>query len=315
MDFMKILNSCVLCPHKCHSSRIKGELGVCKAGSTAEISSVIVHYGEEPPISGFRGSGTIFFTKCNMSCIYCQNYQISQEYNTNNYQKVSNEKLAEIMIDLQDKQCHNVNLVSPTIWIANIAEAIKIARDNLNLKLPIVFNSGGYDRTEIIKMLKGYINIYMPDIRYNTDEYAFKYSGVKNYVENNRRSIIEMYNQVGGLKLNSEGVAEKGLIVRLLILPNNIGEVKKSLDFIKNELSTDVYISIMSQYRPLYKAYKYPELNRRINFREYKEILNYAEKLGLSFGSFQEFSSFSSDEKEDPFIPDFQNKDVFKFKK
>ena len=313
MNYLNLLKSCVLCPHKCKVNRLADEIGFCGALSDIEISSALPHYGEEPPISGSRGSGTIFFGHCNMKCVYCQNFQISQEFKENTFMVLTIPELADIMVKLQKLGCHNVNYVSPTIWIPQIIEALKIARSEKNLTIPAGFNSGGYENPEIIKMLKGFIEIYMPDMRYNNDSNAYKYSGVKNYTENNKKSLIEMYSQVGGLKTGKSGVAQRGLMVRLLIMPNNIGEVKKSLDFIKNELSTDVYISIMAQYHPLYKAHSFPELNRRINHNEYIEIINYAEKLGFSNGAFQDYEN--TEAGEDLFIPDFNSEDVFRYKK
>lgn len=313
MNFLNLLKRCVLCPHKCKVNRLNGEAGFCKALGHAVISSALPHYGEEPPISGNKGSGTVFFGYCNMKCLYCQNYQISQEFADSDFKEADIKDLSEIMILLQEQGCHNINFVSPTIWIPQIIESIKLTKETKNFNIPIVFNSGGYDNPKIIKLLKGFIEIFMPDIRYSDNDNAFKYSGVKNYVENNRKSLIEMYDQVGALKINKNGIATQGLMIRLLILPDNISGVKKSLDFIKYELSTDVYISIMAQYHPLYKANSFPELNRKINYREYIEVINYAEKLGFSNGVIQEFEN--PDTAEDLFIPDFKNKNIFKYKK
>ncbi len=302
----KILESCVLCPHKCRVNRLIGEKGFCQAPEEVIISSAMAHHGEEPPISGDSGSGTIFFSYCNMKCVYCQNYQISQEHEG---KPITIDELANIMLLLQKKGCHNINFVSPTIWVPQILKALDIAKNN-GLYIPLVYNTGGYDNPKIIKMLNGIIDIYMPDIRYSNDKDAEKYSGIKNYVKYNRLSIKEMYRQVGGLKLNKKGIAIRGLLIRLLVLPNNIGGIKDTLDFIKNELSSDVYLSIMAQYHPDYKAYKFPELSRRIYQKEYLEIVDYAEKIGLTNGWTQDYYSL---EKEDLFIPDFKKKNVFKF--
>lgn len=304
-----ILNKCVICPHKCKVNRKSEEKGFCNAGYNPVISSAMSHHGEEPPISGNRGSGTIFFTYCNMKCVYCQNYQISQEFEGT---KCSISELADSMIRLQNLNCHNINFVSPTIWIPQIVKALSIAR-NKELSVPTVFNTGGYDNPKIIKMLDGIIDIYMPDMRYSNDDMARKYSMVEEYVRYNRQSIKEMYRQVGGLKVDPEGVALKGLMIRLLVLPENIGGIKKTLDFIKNELSTDVYLSIMAQYHPTYKASRYPELNRMITAKEYLEVVKYAEKRGFSYGWTQDHISLNS--KEDLFIPDFKDKKIFKYYK
>jgi putative pyruvate formate lyase activating enzyme len=305
----EILNSCVICPHKCRVNRIKGETGLCMAGYKPVISSVIPHHGEEPPISGTGGSGTIFFSYCNMKCVYCQNYQISQEFEGVEY---SIPELAESMVALQNSGCHNINLVSPTIWIPQIIKALGIARAG-GLSIPIVFNTGGYENPRIIKMLDGVIDIYMPDMRYSSDCMAKKYSMVEEYTLYNRHSVKEMYRQVGGLKLNKEGIAIKGLLIRLLVMPENIGGIKKTLDFIKNELSADVYLSIMAQYHPVYNAFKYPELNKMITAKEYYEVVKYAEKKGFRYGWTQDYVSF--DTEEDLFIPDFNQNKVFKYYK
>ncbi len=304
----KILSKCVLCPHRCRINR-NDEKGFCSAGFEPVISSAIPHHGEEPPISGSRGSGTIFFSYCNMKCVYCQNYQISQEHEG---AKNSIPGLANSMIMLQNSGCHNINFVSPTIWIPQIVKALSAAR-NKGLLVPVVFNTGGYDNPQIIKMLDKVIDIYMPDMRYSDDHMAGKYSMVEDYVRYNRQSVKEMYRQVGGLKLNPEGVALKGLLIRLLVLPHNIGGIKKTLDFIKSELSTDVYLSIMAQYHPVYNAHRYPQLSRRITAKEYLEVVRYAEKKGFSSGWTQDYILPGS--KEDLFIPDFNSKNIFKYYK
>jgi putative pyruvate formate lyase activating enzyme len=267
------------------------------------------HHGEEPPVSGNRGSGTIFFSYCNMKCAYCQNYQISQEFEGTEY---GTSELADSMIKLQNLRCHNINFVSPTIWIPQIVKALSAARKK-GLSVPTVFNTGGYDNPKIIKMLDGIIDIYMPDMRYSNNNMAIKYSMVEEYVRYNRQSVKEMYRQVGGLKLDAAGVAVRGLLVRLLVLPENIGGLKKTLDFIKNELSTDVYLSIMAQYHPAYRAFEYQKLSRMIKAKEYLEIVNYAEKLGFSSGWTQDYISLNS--QKDLFIPDFKDKKVFKYYK
>ncbi|OFW49946.1 MAG: hypothetical protein A2163_06555 [Actinobacteria bacterium RBG_13_35_12] len=305
----RILNRCVICPHKCKVNRKSQEKGFCNAGYNPVISSVMPHHGEEPPISGNRGSGTIFFSYCNMKCVYCQNYQISQEFEGTEY---GTSELADSMIKLQNLRCHNINFVSPTIWIPQIVKALSAARKK-GLSVPTVFNTGGYDNPKIIKMLDGIIDIYMPDMRYSNNNMAIKYSMVEEYVRYNRQSVKEMYRQVGGLKLDAAGVAVRGLLVRLLVLPENIGGIKKTLDFIKNELSTDVYLSIMAQYHPAYRAFEYQKLSRMIKAKEYLEIVNYAEKLGFSSGWTQDYISLNS--QKDLFIPDFKDKKVFKYYK
>lgn len=312
MDFRYDLSRCNLCPHNCNADRLKQKKGFCGAGALAEVESYMAHHGEEPELSGTNGSGTIFFSKCNMRCVYCQNYQISQENRNGNGEIFNAKGLAKIMFSLKDAGCHNINLVSPTIWAAHIIEALEYAEDRL--ELPVVYNTGGYDKPETIRMLKGYIQIYMPDMRYASNTFADKYSHVKDYVTYNHESVREMYEQVGNLVTDKNNIAVKGLMIRLLVLPDNISEVKKSLDYIRNELSNEVYISIMSQYHPLYKACDFPELNRHINFREYMNVIRYAEKLGFCNGSFQEFEE-NLRAHEDPYTPDFSEKDVFGFKR
>jgi len=236
-----------------------------------------------------------------------KNYQISQEREGREY---SIPELVRTMLDLENSGCHNINLVSPTIWIPRIIKALYHARLK-GLSIPMVFNTGGYDNPEIIKMLDGAIDIYMPDMRYSDDEKARKYSHVREYTHYNQQSVKEMYRQVGNLKLDKDGIARKGLLIRLLVMPENIGGVKKTLDFIKHELSTNVYLSIMAQYQPTYRAAGYPELNRTITAKEYLEIVKYAEKKGFSYGYTQDYISF--DKEEDLFMPDFKKKEIFRF--
>ncbi len=299
----KLLSNCIICPHKCLISRAEGVKGFCKAPARPVISSSMPHHGEEPPISGTGGSGTIFFTYCNMRCVYCQNYQISQQHEG---RKIKVGNLAELMLELQNRGCHNINFVSPSIWIPQIVSAIAIAKKS-GLNIPLVFNTGGYDNPRIIKMLRGIIDIYMPDIRYSDNEMAKKCSGVNNYVDYNHKALIEMYSQVGGLKLGNNDIAKKGMLIRLLVLPNNVGGIKKTIDFIKNSLSTDVYLSIMAQYHPTFKASHYPEINRSITSKEYYQVVKYAEKKGFTSGYIQDYV------KNDPFMPDFKDREVFKF--
>ncbi len=302
----KSLKNCKLCPHRCGVDRNSGRKGFCRSGAMPAVSASMVHHGEEPPISGIRGSGTIFFSNCNMRCVYCQNYQISQE---SEGEEISIERLAGNMIELQEKGVHNINFVSPTIWVPQILEATLIAKKS-GFDLPLVYNTGGYDHPGTIRMLEGIIDIYMPDIRYSNDSMAEKYSGIKEYVKFNRESILEMYRQTGDLILDKDGIAKKGLLIRLLVLPENIGGIKDTLDFIRKKLSRGVYLSIMAQYHPAYRADRYPELSRRISTSEYLEIIDHAHKLGLEYGWTQDHSGLEPG--KDEFIPDFNKKNVFK---
>lgn len=303
----KLLECCTICPHKCGVNRLQDNAGFCRAGHIPVVSSVMAHHGEEPPISGTQGSGTIFFSCCNMRCDYCQNYQISQEHIGTVYTPL---ELAHSMLKLQEADVHNINLVSPSIWIPQIIEALSLARQS-GLNIPIVYNTGGYDDPESIKMLDGIIEIYMPDIRYSSNTMAKKYSHIENYVEYNRAAIREMYRQAGILKLDKKGIAKKGMIIRLLVMPGNIAGISETLDFIKNELSCDIHLSIMAQYHPEYKARGISAISKRISEEEYYKVTYYAEELGFYNGWTQEYSSLS--EKEDLFRPDFKNEKVFRY--
>ena len=297
----QILESCTLCPRECKVNRLNGKLGFCKSGTEAVISSAGPHHGEEPPLSGFRGSGTIFFTGCNLRCLFCQNYQISQEYEG---QTIKTEELAQTMLSLQKQGCHNINLVSPTHFVPQILEALLLAAEK-GLTLPIVYNTNGYDTIETLKLLDGIIDIYLPDIKYSADKYAEEYSDAKHYVKYNRPALKEMYRQVGNLVTDENGAAERGVIIRHLVLPERIAGSFESLDFIATEISKHTYISLMSQYHPCYKAYQHPVVNRRLKKAEYDEAVSYAEKLGLDNCYIQELTS------SDDFLPDFRREKPF----
>ena len=272
-----ILSCCELCGHKCKVDRLKGKRGQCSASYKLKISSYGLHFGEEEPISGYNGSGTIFFSYCNLHCVFCQNYEISQLAEGI---EISEEQLAEIMVWLQNKNAHNINLVSPTHFLPQIIKALYLASKQ-GLNIPIVYNTGGYDNPEVIKFLSEIVDIYMPDMKYSDNENAYKYSSAKDYWEINTSAVKEMYRQVGGLKVDEYRVAYKGLLIRHLVLPNNIAGSKKIIDFIVENLGDDVYLNIMAQYRPCFKAKNYPELNRRITLEEYEEIVNYAISKGI----------------------------------
>jgi putative pyruvate formate lyase activating enzyme len=272
-----ILSCCELCGHKCKVDRLKGKRGQCSASYKLKISSYGLHFGEEEPISGYNGSGTIFFSYCNLHCVFCQNYEISQLAEGI---EISEEQLAEIMVWLQNKNAHNINLVSPTHFLPQIIKALYLASKQ-GLNIPIVYNTGGYDNPEVIKLLSEIVDIYMPDMKYSDNENAYKYSSAKDYWEINTSAVKEMYRQVGGLKVDEYRVAYRGLLIRDLVLPNNIAGSKKIIDFIVENLGDDVYLNIMAQYRPCFKAKNYPELNRRITLEEYEEIVNYAISKGI----------------------------------
>jgi putative pyruvate formate lyase activating enzyme len=271
-----VLNACTLCGHKCHVDR-SYERGVCDAGINLKISSVFPHFGEERPLVGKHGSGTIFLSNCNCKCVYCQNFDISH---LGKGEEIGEEEVATKMIYLQDVGCHNINWVSPTHFAPQLVKSLFIAREK-GLKIPVVYNTGGYDSPELIEMLAGIIDIYMPDIKYGCNENGRKYSGVKNYWDIVSASVKKMYSQVGDLVIDSSGIAKRGLLIRHLVLPNDIAVSGKVLEFIADEISIDSYVNIMKQYTPYFKVQDYKELTRRITEEEYRRVLNKAKELGL----------------------------------
>ncbi|MEO0095576.1 MAG: radical SAM protein [candidate division WOR-3 bacterium] len=275
--FYKMLNPCRLCPRECKVNRLAGEFGNCKAGINPKVSSYHQHFGEEYCLVGRFGSGTIFFTYCNLHCVFCQNYDISQH---GIGRVITIERLAEMMIELQELGCHNINLVTPTPWVPQIVGALSIAKDN-GLNIPIVYNCGGYESVEILKMLEGIIDIYMPDIKYGDNDKGKKYSGVSNYWDVVRQALKEMHRQVGDLIIEN-GIAKRGLLIRHLVLPNKLADTKKCLEFIAKEISKDSFVNVMEQYHPTYRANEYPELNRRITLEEYRCAIKELYQLGLS---------------------------------
>lgn len=276
----KLLEECRLCPNECAVNRLSGETGNCQSSYEVMISSYGPHFGEEPELVGLYGSGTIFFTNCNLSCVYCQNYDISQ---LGVGHKISIEELADIMISLQRRGCHNINLVTPTHFVPQIVEALLIAIEK-GLEIPLVYNCGGYESVETLKMLENIIDIYMPDIKYSDNEIAERLSGIKNYWNVVRAAVKEMHRQVGDLHIDRMGIAKRGLLVRHLVLPNNLSGSQKVIDFIADEISKDTYLNIMDQYHPAFNAGKYNDLNRRITTDEYDKVINYAISRGLRRG-------------------------------
>ena len=273
----KILEKCEICPRRCWVNRLKGEKGFCKLGELPMVSSFHPHFGEESVLIGEYGSGTIFFTFCNLACVYCQNYEISQLGVGN---EISYEKLAQMMINLQNQGCHNINLVTPTPQVLQIVKALTIAIEK-GLELPLVYNTNTYDSLETLKLLDGIIDIYMPDARYSDEKMAIKYSFAPKYPEIMKKALIEMHRQVGDLVVDKNGIAKRGLLVRHLVLPNNIAGSKEIFEFIAKEISKNTFINIMEQYYPCYKASQYPELSRRISLEEYSQTIELAKKAGL----------------------------------
>ncbi|MCR4431572.1 MAG: radical SAM protein [Tepidanaerobacteraceae bacterium] len=290
------LEKCNLCPRKCGVNRLAGEKGACGAASEALVAKAFPHRWEEPCISGEKGSGTVFFTCCNMKCIFCQNYRISQE----GFGKaVSIDELAEIFLKLQQKGVHNINLVTPTIYTPQIIEAIKTAR-SAGLSIPIVWNSNAYENVETIKALGGLVDIYLPDLKYFDDALALKYSGSPNYFQTAAKAISEMSSQVGEPVFDENGIIKRGLIIRHLILPGHKEDSKKILRWISRHLPKGVYISLMSQYMPYYKAKSHPEINRRLSAEEYNDVIRCFFEYGLENGFVQEEGAAS-----DEYVPDF----------
>ena len=288
-----MIERCTICPHKCGIDRTK-HAGRCKSTDKVKIALYSIHNFEEPCISGEKGSGTIFFSNCTMNCIYCQNYEISQQEKG---KEITIQELADIMIKQQDNGVENINLVTPTSYVLHIIEAIKIAKDN-GLNIPIVYNTNGYESVETLKLLEGYIDIYLPDLKYYYNELGKKYSNVNNYFEVATEAIKEMYRQVGCPQLNENGIMQKGIMIRHLILPNNIENSKQVLKWIKENIDNNVYVSIMAQYFPTYKAKNVDELARKLTKQEYEEIESYLYDLNLENGYIQELG-----EHEEEYVP------------
>lgn len=294
---MEELEKCEICPHRCGINRKKENKGRCKCDDKIKIALVSIHNYEEPCISKIHGSGTIFFSNCNLNCIYCQNYEISQ---LGRGKEITIEELSKIFLSQQDKNVNNINLVTPTMYVFHIIEAIKIARDK-GLNIPIIYNSNGYETVETIKALKGYIDVYLPDLKYFSNEMSLKYSKVNNYFLNATKAIKEMYNQVGTAQFDENGIIKKGLIIRHLVLPNHLQNSKHILKWIKENMPEDVYVSVMAQYFPTYKAKEDKYINRKLNKKEYKEIENFLYTLNLTNGYMQELG-----EHEEEYVPKWE---------
>src|SRR3990167_1876 len=299
-----ILSNCTLCPSNCRINRKDGEIGFCRSGYLPIVSSYCVHHGEEPVLSGNRGSGTIFFGNCNLRCIFCQNHQISQPEKSRRDKEISFERLADIMIELQSKGCHNINLVSPSHFAAQIVKALEIAAEK-GLKIPLVYNTNGYELLYTLKLLDGIIDIYLPDIKYSDNNNSFEYSTAEDYVRYSRTAILEMKSQVGNLIIDAHDIAIRGLIIRHLVLPNDIAGSKESLSFLSEEVGRETFLSVMSQYFPTHRANKNLLLSRPVNEGEYETVLNWLDMFGLENGWIQEYSS------RDYYRPDFYKDEPF----
>jgi len=272
------LESCDVCPLRCGVDRTRDELGVCKTGEFAQVSSYGPHSGEERPLSGWRGSGTIFFARCNLRCVYCQNADISQLAAG---QEVSLTELAEVMLELQAGGCHNINLVSPSHVVPQILAALEIAAQQ-GLTLPLVYNTGGYDSLETLALLDGVVDIYMPDMKYGDSDLAFKYSRIKDYPQLNQAAVREMQRQVGDLQIDADGLAVRGLLVRHLVLPGGLASSEVVFKFLAEQVSKNVYLNVMAQYHPAFHARDFPELNQSIRPEEYREAFALAKQFGLT---------------------------------
>lgn len=318
---LNMLDECKLCNRNCKVNRNNSEFGFCKASNKVMLAKASLHLWEEPPISQGNGSGTVFFSHCNLNCVFCQNYHISQGINQNlNNAKIKNsncessiigaeisiERLSEIFLELQKKGANNINLVTPTHYVPQIIDALKIAKKN-NLTIPILYNTNSYDSLETIKSLDGYIDVYLPDFKYFNDKYAIKYSNAKDYYSNVTEIIDEMVRQAGKPVFNEAGLIVRGVIIRHLMLPSLLFDSKKVIDYIYNKYGDNVYISLMNQYVPMFKACNYPEINKPLNPKHYDSLINYALDLGIKNGFIQDEGANISD-----FIPEFNLEGVKK---
>ena len=277
-ELFSVYESCHLCPRDCRVNRMEGQTGKCQATSRVKISSAQAHFGEERPLVGQRGSGTIFFANCNLRCVFCQNYKISIE---GEGIEISDQRLAETMIKIQNVGCHNINLVTPTHYLPNIVSAVQKAIP-MGLRIPLVYNTSSYEKPDILKLLDRIVDIYLPDCKYMDPEHAAKYSSeAYNYPYYAKMALKEMFRQVGDLVVNNRGIAVRGIILRHLIMPNRIGGSERFLKFVAENLSKNTYLNPMRQYRPEYKAFDYPKIARRITRKEYEEVLNWTKKYGL----------------------------------
>lgn len=288
---------CNICPRRCGTERDSGAgKGFCSTGNSPVLAKACLHYWEEPCISGTHGSGTVFFTGCTLKCVFCQNYKISQE----NYgRQISSEQLADVFLSLQKKGAHNINLVNPSHFATAIREAVKSARRR-GLSLPVVYNSHGYDSAEVLALMKGIVDIYLPDLKYFSAEVSMRYSGAADYFDVASAAIKEMYNQTGAAILDEAGIMKKGMIVRHMILPGYASDSVKVLEWLGSNMPRDIYVSVMSQYTPYNRACSNPEIDRHITRREYEKVMDKFIKLGFENGYMQERSS-----ADELYIPEF----------
>jgi putative pyruvate formate lyase activating enzyme len=301
------LSSCVCCPRNCRVNRLEGRVGYCKVSAGIQISNSCLHFGEEPPISGTRGSGTIFFVGCNLRCVFCQNYQISQEFQQHPIRTLAVDELVSEMLRLQEEGAHNINFVSPSHMVFQMADAINSAK-NKGLNIPVVYNSNGYDSVDALRQIRGLVDIYLPDIKYLDNDLGKRLSGVNDYADVVMGVLREMLDQVGQLDMDDDGIATRGMLVRHMVLPGYLENSKKCLRALA-DLSSDIFVSIMSQYSPQYKACNFPQINRTLTAAEYDEITEYALDLGLENAFVQEMAS------QENYLPDFTQEKPFESSK
>lgn len=287
---------CNLCPRNCNADREKGELGYCRAPADMVIARYSRHMWEEPIISGDKGSGTIFFSYCNMGCCFCQNYEISELYKG---KIVDIHQFVDICLDLQHHGVNNINLVTPTMYVPSIIKGIRLAKEK-GLEIPIIYNTSSYENVDTIKMLDGYIDVYLPDLKFYDDHLAKRYAGISHYFDYASRAIDEMVNQVGNVILDDNGIIKKGVVIRHMVMPNHVDDSKRIIKYLYDRYGDRVYISIMNQYTPVRHS-RYPELNRKVKLAEYDEIVNYAYDLGIRNAFIQE-----DDTQDESFIPNFE---------
>ena len=295
-DLERLLERCTVCPRDCLNNRLNDEIAACYSGRLPIVSSYTAHFGEEPPLVGTRGAGNIFFGNCNLRCVYCQNYQISQTHKQQLRNQVTHERLAEMMLELQERGCHNVNFVSPTHFAPQMARSILLAAEQ-GLRLPIVYNTNAYDSVEVLRLLDRVVDVYLPDLKYADDESGYMYSKVSGYKDVSRAALKEMFRQTGDeLVFDEKGLLRRGLVVRLLVLPNDIGCTRESIEWLRDELSPRVAISLMAQYYPTHQAEtnkRYMLLSRRIRESEWMKATAALEELGMEEGWVQEFDGSS----------------------
>jgi putative pyruvate formate lyase activating enzyme len=302
-----LLERCTVCPLDCGNDRLKDELARCYSGRLPIVSSYTAHFGEEPPLTGTRGAGNIFFGNCNLRCVYCQNYQISQAHKEQIKNQVAHERLAEMMLELQARGCHNINFVSPTHFAPQMARAIFIAAEK-GLRLPIVYNTNAYDSVEVLQLLDGIVDVYLPDLKYAEDEAGYLYSKVPRYRQISRVAIAEMFRQMGDGLVYEDGLLKRGLVIRLLVLPNELGGLRESLQWIREELSPRVAVSLMAQYYPTNVAgtnQRYTLLSRRITESEWLRATAALEEFGIEEGWIQEYDGAAF-----YYRPDFNDADT-----